>query len=615
MVRYIFTIISLFLISISYSQTPDSEVIYHSTKITINNGQLTKTISYEIKINNRAGENLTKISIPFSKMIKVSKIEAYIKDKTGNIIKKLKKSDVVTRSEFADFSFYEDNFVYEFTLKHNSYPYTIFYSYLEQEDEFLYVDYWSPVLNTKTPTLNAILEVEVPKDYKILFTTRFIDQFTIDTTEKYIKYNWQTSYKEFTEPEILMPPLINLLPAVIIVPQEFKYDLSGSFNSWITFGNWHYQLLQGLSELPLNEKYKINSLINGITDQREKIKILYKYLQDETRYINITIETGGLKPYPASYVAENKFGDCKALSNYFKAVLDFANIPSIYTKVYAGEHNKEINKSFPSQQFNHIILCVPVESDTLWLDCTSDGPFNYLGTFTQNRDVFMVLNNESHFTRTPALLPKDVLNSRHVEFSPDYNNITIANMNATYRGEDYESLFYISRNFGESRKDQIIRRNYIENEFEVADFDLIDENKDSAKIQLNFTAKTTKIYKKYGNEILIKLLPFSTPQFEKPINRKLSVQIDYPIYNIDTLVYSIQNGYHVSNKLIDQEIKSDFGHYKITFNQKDKSVTVIKSFLLKSGNYSIDQFKDLYSFTEKINDLENNTYIITTNKD
>jgi len=606
-------LISFLFLSNIYAQNSNAELTYHSTKITLKDGVLHKSISNVIKINNRAGEKFTKISIPFSALNKSTRIEAYIKDKNGKTVKKLKKKDIIIRSEISDFSFYEDNLVKEFTLKHNTFPYSIHYSYQEEQDNFLFVDYWLPVLDTQTPTLEALLEVNLPKEFKISSTERFIDNLEVDSTDPFlIKYTWKTSYTNLIKAERLTPPLINFFPAVIIVPEKFIFDIPGTLDSWKSFGNWQYELLQGLSNLPLKEKNKILSLIDGINDDREKIKILYNYLQNETRYINVTIETGGLKPYPASYVAENKYGDCKALSNYFKSVLDFVEIPSFYTKVYAGSPSKAINKELPSQQFNHIILCIPTETDTLWLDCTSDGPFNYLGTFTQNRDVFIIKNKESFFTRTPALSPYEVLETRKVKFSSENTNAIIADFENTYKGDNYESLFYVSRSFNSSQKERIVRNNFIEDGFDVIDFKLTKAHKDSAKIHLSYSAKTGKIYNTYGNETLIKLLPFKIPKFEDPKDRKLPVQLDYPIHKADTLEYSIPLGFKITNTLIDNEIKSSFGNYKIKYIQGENKITVHKSFLLNSGNYSKEEYGNFFNFLKKIEDLENSTYIVTS---
>lgn len=615
MVRVIIILFSIFQLTNARSQNKNAVLVNQETDITIINGKLSKTLHYELMIFNRDGEKFTKISIPYSKIIKVSKIEAFIKDKNGVIIKRLKKNDITERSYISDYSFYEDDFIKEFSLKHNDYPYSVIYSYQIQQDEFLYLDFWRPIMDEKTPTLKATLKISIPKDYKISYFHKDINNFKTDSTSLQKNYLWSTSYNNHIESQQFSPSIETLLPTVVVVPVEFKFDLAGSFKNWETYGNWQYELLQSLSDLPQIEKDKFSMLTNSIKDKKEKIKSLYHYLQDETRYINITIETGGLKPYPASYVAKNKYGDCKALTNYFKSALDFIGIQSYYTKVYAGGTIKEINKLLPSQQFNHAILCVPIEKDTLWLDCTSDGAFNYLGTFTQNRDVLIIDKNNSHFTKTTPLLTKDVLETRVIKVLPTLQNEAIASFDNTYRGENYESLFQLSHFFSESRKSQLIRKDFIENSFEPIDFKIIESLRDSAKIQLSYSAISNKIYKKYGDEILIKLIPFSIPYFKNPKHRTLPIQIDYPIYKIDTIEYTVPIGHQVLNPLENKLIVNKFGQYKIEFSQKNQSLLITKSFLLNSGFYPIDEYINFYAFINNVYEIEHNTYIVTTNQE
>lgn len=190
------------------TENNDAELVHQETDILIKSSKLYKTLTYELKIYNRAGEKFTKVSIPYSKLIKISKLEAIVKDYSGTIIKKLQKGDITDRSAFSDNSLYEDNFVKEFTLKHNSYPYSIVYSYQIQEDEFLWIDYWMPIIDSKVPTLNAKLNLEVPVNYKVLFKSQFTDSFRADTTDLLIKYSWGTSYKNIIEPEFFSPPVM-----------------------------------------------------------------------------------------------------------------------------------------------------------------------------------------------------------------------------------------------------------------------------------------------------------------------------------------------------------------------------------------------------------------------
>jgi hypothetical protein len=608
-------LIVCYTISPVYALNPDAELVNQQTDLSVRNSKLYITQSYELKINNRLGEEYTEISIPYSKMSKVSKIEAYLKDKDGLIVKKLKSGDIKDRSMFSDGAFYDDNFVKEFTLKHNVYPYTFFYSYQFQETEFLSLDHWIPVIDFDIPTVNATLTLDVPRDYKFFYSAHHIDSLKTDTIENRLKYRWRASFNKQIESEILSPDMGTCFPKIVIVPDKFKFDKEGSFGSWKSYGNWEASLLDGLSDLPDEEKQHINSLITGVSNDKDKIKLLYHYLQDATRYINISIKTGGMKPYPASYVAINKYGDCKGLTNYFKSVLKYIGIPSFYTNVESGDLIKKIDMNFPSMQFDHVILCVPLKNDTLWLDCTSKGPFNHLGTFTQNRQVFLIDKENSHFIQTPALSMNEVIETRSIHFSSETDNEMKARFHIVVKGESFEQLSGFLRSVSETKKSQYIREYFIEPGFDLIDYNIIPADRDSTFITLNYTAKADKLFKKYGNEVLIRLVPFTIPTFKDPKNRKNPVQLNFPVNQQDSIIYQIPVGCQLSLLPKDQCINSSFGNYSIRFQLKNNKVEVFKSFVLNAGDYPVSIYKDFYKFIKTVYDIENSTYIVTKKQD
>lgn len=608
---FLFTTI-IFLLNLPVkAQEHDAELVNQETTISIKGGKLAKTILYEIKINNRSGEGFTNITIPYSSIIKVSNIKAYIKNAHNETIKTIGNKDIKHRSTISDYSFYEDEFEYFFTLKHNVYPYTIVYSYQVKLDEFLHITNWMPVIHPKIPTHSAQLTLDVPVDYKFAYKNSFIDEFTIDSTQTSLNLKWKASYKKLFNQESFSPPINQFLPSVVIIPEKFKYSKPGSFENWKAYGNWQFNINSNLMDLPAHDKTRINGLIKGIDNDIDKIKRLYNALQAETRYINISIETGGMKPYPASYVAVNRYGDCKALTNYFKSVLHHIGIQSFYTNVYAGDKIRETDMNFPSQQFNHVILCVPLSNDTLWLDCTSKLPFGYVGTFNQNRDVLMVDDNNSHFLRTPALSVNDVKESRTVNIVRNNEREAIADFANTYKGDRFESLYYLTNHYSEQRKQHELIKNYIEPGFELIQMKPIESWRDSSYVRLTYQAKSAKIFNQYGHEMLIKILPFELPELTNAKDRNLPVQIDYPILKTDSLIYTIPDGRYLSKQLTNQVIESKFGTYQINFSQNDTIVTVNKSVVIYSGKYSKDDYQALFDFIRKIKEYENSAYLIT----
>lgn len=588
-----------------YGNNFDAELIFQQTDISVKNGKLQKQVYNEIQINNRDGEVYTKIKIPYSKLSRLSNLKAKIKDADGREIRKLKNSEIVKKSAISDFSLYEDDFILEFTLKHNKYPYTITYSYQYNINEFLYLEYWVPVLDNDVPTREAILNVSTPVDYKIQYLNRNTAEPLIDTVENIINYQWKSGYNDIKKEEVYSPALYTFFPSVRIVPLNFYFDQPGSFSTWQSYGSWQNKLIQSELKMPDTEINKIQSIVKGTQDEKEKVKLLYHYLQDATRYINITLETGGLKPYPPSYVATNKYGDCKALTNYFKSVLESVGIQSYYTKIFASVTKNTLDLDFPSQQFNHAILYVPLKNETLWLDCTSKGPFNYIGIHNQNRDAFIINKDSSFFKRTPGLAPQNVLEYRNVKvFYSNSNKDFNVKFHNSFKGYSFEKLLNFEKEYSETYKSIIARNHFVEPGFELKDFKVIVNHRDSLEILADYEAVSQDIYKAYGNNVIINNISFSLPNFEKPESRKLPVQIDYPIYKIDTLFYDLVPGFKVNKNFTNQVIDSKFGKYKIEFFVTDMNIQVVKSVLINPGYYPTADYAEFYLFIKKIRDSE-----------
>ncbi len=600
-----FFLLSFFILlqTPTFCQDFDAEVINYTTNIKLANGKLITTENYEVKINNRSGEKYTHISIPSSQLLKTGNIEAFITDASGTVVKKLKNKDIIEKSAISSYSFYEDDYVKEFSLKHNTYPYTIHYSYQFQENQFIYLAYWTPVVYKDIPTRKANLTVDIPLSIKIKSSAKLINDSLITTTDERVIFKWTADYSDLINEENFSPPLSEFFPTVKIVPETFFYEKEGNTTNWKTLGKWTSEINEGLNNLPENEKRTILFLTKNCTNTKEKIRILYHYLQDQTRYINVSIETGGFKPYPASYVAQNKYGDCKALSNYFKTVLEVIGVKSYYTIIWAGSSIKEVDTSFVAPQFNHIILYIPDKENDIWLDCTSDAAFDYLGTFTQNRYALIIDSNNSYLKKTPALKANDVLETRtiKVKYTPQ---ITETNFQEILKGEMYETVEQLNRLYSEEDKRKITRKYFLNDGHELTNYKINIFDRDSTKIEFIQKTSSSNIYMQYGNDIIIKNIPFQISSLKKPKDRILPIQIDYPIYKIDTINYEMPDGYLALFDTPKYEITAKFGSYQYFVKEENGNIKVVKKLLIHSGHYPLSEYNDFYNFIKDANNME-----------
>jgi len=356
-------------------------------------------------------------------------------------------------------------------------------------------------------------------------------------------YTWYASGISSVPRETYSPSRQSMLPNVKIVPKEFRYGIQGSMNSWQDYGKWQYNTNQGLNDLPDFEKANLDRVIADANDTREKAKLIYHYLQDHMRYILVKEGIGGLKPYPASYVAANKYGDCKALANYMMAALEHVGIPSNYTKVFAGDQVVPVISELPGQQFNHVIVTIPNKGDTIWLECTSKyNPFGYLGTFTQNRQVLLVSPEDSRLINTPGLSLNDVKETREIvaEISP--SGKALIRMSVEFRGDKFETFTYLLNEHPRTKQEEYVREAIDLPEYTLTNWELTRSHRDSASIRLTAELTTNNFVKKYGDNFVVRNLQLDISSLETPASRTLPFELPYPIHQQDrvTIIFPEQ---------------------------------------------------------------------------
>ncbi|UTW64818.1 DUF3857 domain-containing protein [bacterium SCSIO 12643] len=561
---------------------------------------LTLTVEQSAIILNRVGASGAYLEIPYTSSSSISNISVIIYDANGNSIKKYKTRDI---RDFSANPFNPGTTDHRFKylpIEHNSYPYSYSYSYTINYNGYFTFQPWGILTEFNTSILNSSYTINTSNDFDINYKNFNIDinpKITNNGSSK--KYEWEiNSIHAIDDIELFTPPMA-YWKYIDFAPTKFKYHgFYGESNSWIEYGNWVYNLNQFNKPISPEVISKVNELTAHAKSDYEKVSILYKYLQDNTRYVNIALGIGGMRPAHINEVYQNGYGDCKGLSNTMKELLEIANIHSYYTIVLAGRKTPEIQEDFISQQFNHVILCVPLNNDSIWLECTSQTiPFGFLGDFTDNRKALLISQNNSHLVHTPKyndslnLLEKEVLVSILPDGTEKYQ------IQKSGKGLQYSWYKDVIESEGEKRM-KFIKSQFKNEEIDISDFNIETKNMKIPEYHENITFKRSNNYSKLPSRIF-----FSPNQYDHfPKIKKQFQTRNYPIHvrrgyleKKETIVH-IPKGYKVESFPSTQFIFTPYGTYSIKFDSTDSEIKYTRELLIKSGTWSKESYKEFEKF-------------------
>lgn len=605
---FLFLSVLYFISSIPlFSQQYRSEFIENIMHIKLDPRSISYQDTIKLMINERMGDHDAKGTLQFQKQEKASFGDVWIKGITNQNIRKLSKKEIKQQHYTGAESLYEDRMVTYFTAKHDQYPYIIDYTQKYERKKYTHIislDY----SKYEIPIKKGILTLEHPIDINIKQHVKNVDIHYTDTIDQTIYHRYHFTHKPNFRQEKYASVNTSKSPQIIISPINFKYGIEGRNDNWITFGNWIFELNKGRDILPQSEKDIIQKLIEQEKDKREQIKILYRYLQEKHRYINVSTKIGGLQTHPAEYVVNNRYGDCKALTNYMQSILKFIDIDSYYTLIYNDNQVYDLDEKFSYNAFNHAILTIPLEGDTIHLECTSkNNPFGYLGTTNQGRKALLIKENESKLIQIPKLSAADVLCTRDFTINISKDESAIVNLESRLKGYTYERVSAYEAYTNSNTMNQFIRDNIFEGTFDIIDYQIQRNNEsEEVYIDLSVNCKMNYICKTYGKNTVLNSFSLGIPVFETPETRTQDLQIDIPIYKKDKQVIKFENE-TISKIPSDIILVSPYDdYYKISFKlEKGDTVIVEKEFLISAKRLNLAEYKDFYLFVNKVKEKEN----------
>jgi hypothetical protein len=391
--------------SISEVLKKDAAVVFRLDEAVLNIESPSKyvfTAHQVITILSPEGSRYLDHSIGIGKFNRLQDVQVKMISSSGAIEKVYKKNDFETFAAYDGISLVTDDKVMTLHTSSSSYPCTIDVYYEMKVSGYIELPDWS--ISTTASTERFRYTVRVPSEIDIRYKTANLELTPVIKDSVKVKtYVWEATNIP-ARPSQAGGFIRSGTAVVQIAPNVFEYDgYRGNFKSWRAFGAWCYSLYNEVSPFTKERAAEIQALASRYNEPRQKIAVLYEDLKKNMRYVSIQLGIGGFKPFPSKFVDEKKYGDCKALTNYMRNALTVAGIRSYPALVNAGYNNPPADVDFPSSPFNHVILCIPLQNDTMWLECTSTtAEPGYLGSFTENKHALLLTEDGGRLVKTPA---------------------------------------------------------------------------------------------------------------------------------------------------------------------------------------------------------------------
>ncbi|MEO6849364.1 MAG: DUF3857 domain-containing protein, partial [Mucilaginibacter sp.] len=483
-------------------------------------------------------------------------------DANGKLIKKYHKSDMYEHAVDDGMSIVTDDRVMDIGHTVASYPTTIEIIYEQDRSSSIDVGGWL-IQKPEQSLQNSTCRVSISSSagFRYINKNTKIKPQIVNDAERTI-YTWHAlNLKAFKIEEGAVK--WRVLPVIDFSQDKFQfYGIPGDISTWQSFGKWQQNLNEDVCNLSAERIQEIRKMTDTIKTDKEKAKFLYKYMQQSMRYVSIQLGIGGLKPFSATFVDEKKYGDCKALSNYMRALLKSVNINSYYAEINAEANQEPADYSFPSDPFNHVILCLPFKNDTTWLECTSSTqPFGILGSFTENRRALIITEDGGKLINTPKSTASENQFNCEAQIQLDEDGSAKAKMKILSTGGYREMYVGMSSIKVDEQKEFLLRSLNIK---QPSSFDFKDAPDKNGVKELNIDLEYDKFCdvlagdKRFYRPRVFDLWSATVPITDK---RKTDYYFEHPMQKSCVTTIDLPAGFEVENLPANTSLKFTYGNY------------------------------------------------------
>jgi len=460
----------------------------------------------------------------------------------------------------------------------------------------------------------------LPPDRSYRFNSRFIgDEARQETAGRDGSsiITWRIANIPKRDREPRMPGRIEFCPCLEV----------STYSDWRELGEWWRNLLERQCDIDNAMKEKVGELIRGCRTEREKVRAIYNFVVSNIRYSDAW-EFGihGFKPYRATAIFANRFGDCKDKTILIKSLLGEAGITAHPVMIRSARFRSLEDLSLPLiNHFNHAIAWVPSidGGPGIFLDGTAQfHSMHAVPDGDQGATVVVVNDSDFEIRTIPFALPESNMEQRAFDVSLNDDGSATIEVHAEAKGTREAAMRQLYLNPG--RRPEIFKSSYggALGEVRVSDIrfsDLADLNVPAA---YSVRVDAGDIVLRGGGTVQLRAILFRSGigRLGAQDRRKTDMLMGAPSRAIDTITYRLPNAFRVEQLPEDRVLENEHASFRLTFSEppgdagKGGTIVVTRELDLRSPRIPLKDYPLFRDFCRQADKAERMMIQLSTEK-
>ena len=165
-------------------------------------------------------------------------------------------------------------------------------------------------------------------------------------------------------------PALEIEPSSPPVTETLGHVHVSTYKTWDDMGRWYWGLVRDQFTADDEVRRRVAEITKGLTDEKSKVRAVYDFVVQKTRYVALEFGIHGFKPYRCAQIFARGFGDCKDKATLIVTMLKELGIPATIVIVRTGMRGDFETEPASLAPFDHAIAYVP--SMDIYLDGTAE---------------------------------------------------------------------------------------------------------------------------------------------------------------------------------------------------------------------------------------------------